>query len=184
MKEPAFLDQLVKVGLQVLVFDLAGGFVKFLIDRAAELRNFRSEILRRLGNAHRTVYRVRRLLEGVDKDKRGQLLGELMDARQDLGSVYHDVRVTRLLEPRARKEVRNKIKSMREYLEDVIEAAIIDDAAKQNAYTEFVDFRGSRRYEEEFKDRYFSAKELVDPRFKRAESDELETDAPREADTS
>lgn len=45
MKPEAVQEEAVKVAIQVLVFGVAGGAVKFLLDRQAALKTFRSEML-------------------------------------------------------------------------------------------------------------------------------------------
>ena len=159
-------SQLFEIGLQVLIFGILGGGVKLLLDRQNDLEEFRDDMLDRLGRAHREVYRIRRLLPTATEEQRRELLGELMDARQDLGATYHAARawgVTKKLE-----EVRAHINAMRAYLEDVIEGALEAPNAANNrkraAYEAFIDFRNAARaYDKGFKASYDKAKRIVDP---------------------
>jgi hypothetical protein len=159
--------EVVKIGLQVVVFGLAGGGVKLLLDRQGELRAFRTDMLDRLGTAHKDVYRIRRLL-GLNPDDTAELLGELMDARQDLGAAYHTARIGGF--SRRIVQVRAETDGMRAYLEGVIVGALAaDDTPERAAYTAFLDWRrGSEAYDTEFKHRYFRAKGLIDPSFRTA----------------
>jgi len=162
-----FKLKLVEVGIQVFVFGVAGGLVKLLLDSAAELRNFRSDVLSRLGQSHRTVYRVRRLLRIASDDEYGQLVGELMDARQDLGGIGHDIRITGMLE-RKRVEIQTEINSMRSYLEELIDQAVTASGAERCAFAEsLVSSEGKLEYEKRYKERFIRAKELTDRSFTR-----------------
>lgn len=152
-------EELAKVGIQVVVFGLAGGGVKLLLDRQRETRQFRSDMLERLGQAHKVMYRVRRLLPGSDPDTVRELLGELMDARQDLGATTHVMR-GRI------EEVPLKIEAMRRYIEDVTKSALANDGSPESkaAYAEFIDWRTEGSYEVVFKQSYREAKRLIDPK--------------------
>jgi len=66
MKQESLKEEAFKLGLQVLVVGLLGGAVKLLLDQQEQQRNFRTEMLERLGRAHQIVYRVRRLYETAD----------------------------------------------------------------------------------------------------------------------
>jgi hypothetical protein len=156
-------EQLFEIGLQVLVFGILGGGVKLLLDHQDDLEEFRSEMLERLGRAHREVYRIRRLLPSATEEGRRKLLGELMDARQDLGDTYHAVRSWGL--GKKIDGVCTHINAMRAYLEEVIEGALEPtDPAKRTAYEGFIDFRnGGTAYEKGFKESYVAAKAIVDP---------------------
>jgi hypothetical protein len=156
-------SQLFEIGLQVLVFGILGGGVKLLLDHQNDLEEFRSEMLERLGRAHREVYRIRRLLPTASDDARRALLGELMDARQDLGDTYHAARGWGL--NKKLDETRAHINAMRDYLEEVIEGALEPaEPSKRAAYEAFIDFRNSvPAYENGFKASYVSAKAVVDP---------------------
>lgn len=164
MPVPTFKAELVKVSLQVLVFGIAAGLVKYVLDRAAEVRNFRSEVLRRLGDAHRSVYRIRRVLKAAGSQEHNRLLGELMDARQDLSGISHDIRVRGLLDTRRR--IKEEIDVMRAYLEDVIDGAISEDGTKNAEFRRFLDVSDrNEEYETHFKEPYIRAKRLTDPSF-------------------
>lgn len=160
----AVKEELVKVAIQVIVFGLAGGGVKVLLDRKAEQRWFRSDMLERLGNAHRSVYRVRRLLPLSRPEEFPQLLGELMDARQGLGATYHAARVWGL---GARvKDIQRETEAMRKYLEDVICGALASHGAPERAaYEAFLNWRVADSYEHAFKKRYLAAKKMIDASF-------------------
>ncbi len=200
MAEGDLRERLVTLGLQVLVFGLAGGGVKLLLDEAAARREFRTDVLRSLGQAHKQVYRVRRLLERVEKaldearkcestpvnravDRRAstadqaleaektQLLGELMDVRADLGGVRHEVRPWTKRSERVR--VQQKVEGMRDYLEEVVRAAdaAADDKNKK-LYTEFLETSpNSASYLARFKRPYQEVKKLVDPKFEDPSAD-------------
>jgi hypothetical protein len=156
-------SQLFEIGLQVLIFGILGGSVKLLLDHQNDLEEFREDMLDRLGRAHREVYRIRRLLPTASEEARRELLGELMDARQDLGDTYHAARGWGL--NRKLDETRAHINAMRAYLEDVIEGALEpSDAPKRAAYEAFIDFRNAApAYEQGFKASYEAAKAIVDP---------------------
>jgi hypothetical protein len=163
---PATLkEELVKLGLQVVVVGLAGGGVKLLLDRQQEHRKFRSDMLERLGRAHKDVYRIRRLLPKSDDKETLALIGELMNVRQDLGFVYHVVRVWGLDE--SIQKIQTEIEAMRKYLETVTAGALSPPEAPEHAaYKDFLDWQKDEgRYQEEFKARYRKAKQLVDPSF-------------------
>lgn len=165
MPRETFRDELVKTGLQALVFGLAGGGVKVLLDWQARRRDFRAEILGRLGRAHKDVYRVRRLLASTpDGAERAKLLGEMMDARQDLCATNHTVGVRGL--GSVATQVKDATTLMRTYLEDVIEGALAPDGdQRREKYVAFLD-RGRSDYLQGFKKPYELAKRLVDPTFK------------------
>jgi hypothetical protein len=151
-------EELAKVGIQVVVFGLAGGGVKLLLDRQAEDRKFRADLLERLGQAHKVVYRVRRLLPGSDAVKARELLGELMDVRQDLGATTHVMRGKIA-------NVSQAIDAMREYIEAVVQAALAaDDSSGRGPYAEFIDWKTLGAYETGFKMHYRNAKRLIDPK--------------------
>jgi hypothetical protein len=157
--------ELVKVALQVVVFGLAGGGVKLLLDRQTEYRKFRADLLDRLGRAHKEVYRVRRLLPTGNPEEDRRLLGELMDARQDLGAAYHAARIWGL--GSKVKDIQRETEAMREYLESVISGALAaEDAPSRGAYVAFLGWRTPGEYESRFKASYTKAKKLVDPRFR------------------
>jgi hypothetical protein len=164
MPIPDVKAELVKIGLQVFIFGLLGGGVKLLLDRQAELRDFRRQMLERLGKAHKEVYRIRRLL-GINAEDTPKLIGELMDARQDLGAAYHLARIWGFA--RSLTQIQRETEGMRAYLEAVIVGALAaDDAPERTAYISFLDWRGgSGAYDAEFKERYVRAKQLVDPNF-------------------
>src|SRR5262245_31583412 len=86
MTHADFKKELVQVGIQVVAFGLVGGGIKLLIDRQQKYREFRADMLDRLGSAHRDVYRIRRLLQVSEQKETPALLGELMNVRQNLGS--------------------------------------------------------------------------------------------------
>jgi hypothetical protein len=161
--------ELVKIGLQVVVFGLLGGAVKLLLDKQTEFRTFRADMLERLGRVHKEVYRIRRLL-GINAADHSKLLGELMNARQELGAASHLARIwgfgSKL------KQIQRETEDMRTYLERVIVGALTaDDAPKRAVYIDFLDWRGgSGTYNKEFKEHYLKAKKLVDPSF-RVEAD-------------
>lgn len=159
-------SELVTIGLQALVFGLAGGGIKLLLDQATAQRKFRSEVLERLGQAHKQVYRVRRLLKVSSEAEQRRLLGELMDARQELGSVYHDVRLW--LKPRNQESIQGHLQGIRDYIEKVVEGALAPDrdTSKKAVYEEFLRFGEPGRYDTDFKSRYLQAKTLADTSFK------------------
>jgi hypothetical protein len=156
-------SQLFEIGLQVLIFGILGGGVKLLLDHQNDLEEFRDDMLDRLGRAHREVYRIRRLLPTATEEARRELLGELMDARQDLGDTYHAARAWGL--NKKLDETRAHINAMRAYLEEVIEGALEPaEPSKRAAYEAFIDFRnGGTAYEQGFKASYVAAKAIVDP---------------------
>jgi hypothetical protein len=158
-------QEIVKIGLQVIVFGVVGGGVKLLLDRRAEYRAFRTDMLERLGKAHRDVYRIRRLL-GVTGTDTASLLGELMNARQDLGAAYHFARSWGFRRKLA--QIRRETDCMRSYLKRVIEGALArDDAPERIVYTDFLDWRVEHSaYNSEFKKHYSDAKQLIDPSFR------------------
>lgn len=159
----------VTLGLQVLVVGLVGGGIKWRLDQAAALRDFRMDVLRRLGQAHKTVYRVRRLLPRGGEAAPPELLGDLMDARQELGGLYHEVRPWVTLEDR--KTIQRLLQEMRSYLEDVVVGGLVpSQRARRSIYEKFLDFRDPEGYETEFKERYWKIKKLADPAFKRPET--------------
>jgi hypothetical protein len=162
-------EEAVKIGLQVFVFGLAGGGVKLLLDRQTEHRKFRAEMLDRLGQAHKRIFRVRRLLPVSSAESVHELLGELMDARQDLGATNHAVRVGGL---GARiEEIQQETKTMRDYLDEVIRGALAEEgSAERGVYTAFLSWNTQGPYEERFKKSYLNAKKLVDPSFKPPEA--------------
>ena len=168
--DPAWMEpkelkaELVKLGLQVWVIGLAGGALKWLLDRQAEHRAFRENMLERLGDAHREVYRVRRLLS-ADSANRLTLLGELMNARQALGSAYHVGRI-KGLDPKW-VQVQTETEAMRDYLEEVINGGLAsEDSEQRRKYLDFLRWRDEGSgYEIEFKKRYTDAKQLIDPSF-------------------
>jgi hypothetical protein len=155
-------QELVKVGIQVFVFGLAGGGVKLLLDRQAEEKAFRSDILERLGRAHKEVYRVRRLLPSADSSEKRTLLRELMDARPELGATTHVLRNGNL---DTAVEIRKLMNAMRDYLEEVIEGALTPDATPE--YAAFLNWQAKEgSYQTRFKQPYLRVKELVDPSFR------------------
>jgi hypothetical protein len=157
-------EELVKVGIQVFVFGLAGGGVKLLLDRQAEERKFRSDILERLGRAHQDVYRVRRLLPSASPEEKRALLRELMDARQELGATSHVLRLGKL--GAEVEKVRAEMDAMRDYLEVVIQGALAPEGTPD--YSAFLEWQvEDGPYQARFKDPYFRVKELVDPSFRR-----------------
>ena len=159
-----FTSALVEVGVQVFVFGLAAGLIKYRLDKDAEVENFRSEVLRRLGEAHRIVYRVRRLLGNADAQQRSNLLGELMNARQDLSAINHDIRIRGLIDERLR--IAEEITIMRAYLEDVIEGALGEDSPRRMDYFEFLRISDeNEEYKVQFKEPYIRAKRMADPSF-------------------
>ena len=164
MTPGTFKQEIVKVGVQVLVFALAGGGIKLLLDQAEAHRLFRSEVLQQLGQTHKDVYRIRRLIGVVgNEEERLKLLGELMDARQNLGSIYHDVRISKVL--KSREPIRKQLQEIRMYMEEVIEGGLVpkQDPAREG-YEDFLDFKNpASRYEKDFKAHYTRIKELVDP---------------------
>lgn len=163
MDEGAVRQELVKTGIQVLVFGLAGGGVKLLLDRQAERRRFRSDMLERLGQAHKIVYRARRLLPTCDPETARELLGELMDARQELGATTHVIRTHRF--GGESKEVRRRIAEMRKYLEAAVVGALAaPNSQERKAYTEFINWQQETgSYTDVFKTHYKEAKYLIDP---------------------
>lgn len=166
--ETSFKEELVKTGLQVLVFGIAGGGVTWLVDRQRQQRELRADLLARLGQAHKDVYRVRRLLTlAADSAERAKLLGELMDARQDLGGASHSARVWDL--GGRRIEVQKTMQGMRDYLKTVIDGALAsDDHPDKAVYVDFLAREGEcKTYLASFKNPYLRAKQLVDPTFVR-----------------
>ena len=159
-------EELVKVGIQVFVFGLAGGGVKLLLDRQTEERRFRSEILERLGRAHKDVYRIRRLLPTSGDEERRALLRELMDARQDLGATSHALRIGDI---GAKLEaIQRETRAMRAYLKKVIHGAFAPpDSPERQPFTDFLNWQVEEcPYKTEFKKPYLRAKLLVDPSFR------------------
>jgi hypothetical protein len=166
--------EVVKVAIQVVVFGLAGGAVKLLLDRQAEARRFRVDVLERIGRAHKDVYRVRRLLAAAPPDAARELLGELMNARQELGAAYHLMRVWGLGGKVA--DVQQETEAMRSYLEEVIIGASASDGTpERGAYTAFLAWRQPGPYEDRFKAPYKRAKGLVDPNFRPDEESRSES---------
>jgi hypothetical protein len=163
MMPGAFKEELVKAGIQVVVFGLAGGGVKLLLDRQQENRKFRSDMLERLGRAHKDVYRIRRLLPLSDSKETLAILGELMNVRQDLASVYHVARGWGL--GSSLQSIQSQIEAMRAYLEAVTAGATSPpDSPEYAVYKDFLDWRREDgRYQSEFKARYKKAKLLLDP---------------------
>ena len=158
-------EELVKVAIQVLVFGIVGGGVKLLLERRAAHRRFQADMLDRLGRAHKEVYRIRRLLPNSDAATARVLLGQLMDARQDLGAAYHAARIWGL-GPQI-LEVQNHTEAMRAYLEAIVSSALAAaDSPERGRYVEFVDWPTVGSYERDFKARYLLAKKLVDPAFR------------------
>jgi len=89
-----------------------------------------------------------------------------MDARQDLGSIPHSVRVWRRAS--AFGEVQSEVTKMRAYLEDVIVAALpAEGATRGQAFDKFLNWRDDNGdYEARFKRPYLDAKMRIDPSFK------------------
>jgi hypothetical protein len=159
-------EELFKVGIQVFVFGLAGGGLKLLLDHQSEQRAFRAAMLERLGQAHKSVYRIRRVIAAsASSEDHSRLLGELMDVRQDLGTVYHVVRVWRL--GRKVAALQRHTNQMRQYLEAVIESALTPAGdPRRLAFDEFLNWREpGGAYQTRFKVPYVSAKKIVDSSF-------------------
>lgn len=179
MSGAAVREELTKVAIQVLVFGMAGGGVKLLIDRQAERRRFRADMLERLGQAHKVVYRARRLLANCAPETSRELLGELMDARQELGATTHVIRASR--SGGDSDAVRDAIAAMRGYLEAVITGALAaPDSPDRAAYAAFIDWQSETgSYNEVFKKLYEKAKELIDPKLKKQDEHELSARSAR-----
>lgn len=86
--------EIVKLALQLMVVGIIGGLVKLALDERKELAEFRSEVIAELGKAHAQVYRLRRMLalRGRDPEVVRECVFELMNVRNELGSVGHHVR--------------------------------------------------------------------------------------------
>jgi hypothetical protein len=107
------------------------------------------------------------LLQAGAGDKEKDLLGELMDVRQDLGSAYHAVRIWGL--GSRIKQIQEENDGMRKYLETVIDGALAGPNTKSHeAYLAFLRWQHEGAYETDFKARYLRAKTLVDPSFRLA----------------
>ncbi len=165
MKAETFREEAMKLALQVLVVGLVGGAVQLLLDQQEQRRTFRADMLDRLGRVHKAVYRVRRLYGAAEDGEKHALLGELVDARQDLGTIPHTVRVWGYAA--TFKTIQAEVTAMRAYLEALVEAALPPGGGAQGAaFTEFLDWRGAgTTYATRFKGPYLRTKKLVDPSF-------------------
>jgi len=121
---------------QVGVVGVLAAMVKFILaketserekrqERQLEWRAFQDDVLAEFGSAHRRVYKIRRLLLMKDtrpNEIRTSML-ELMDVRNELGSIGHRLKPDFDLDY---KVARNNIKKLREYLETVTDGFLQD----------------------------------------------------------
>ncbi len=159
---PTYKEELVKLALQLLVVGVVGGVAQYVLDLRSQERAFRHDMLEQLGRVHKALYRVRRLYAIAVGDERRHLLGELMDARQDLGAILHTVRQR---DDTTFKVIKGSVDEMRAYLEQVITAVIRDiEGTREPALDAFVAWQDSGEatpYAENFKRHFESVRSKV-----------------------
>jgi hypothetical protein len=161
----------VKFALQLAVVGVVGGMIKRALDEHKALTEFRVEIITELGKAHCQIYALRRALalRRHEPEVVREYVFQLMNVRNELGSVGHMVRTKRDI---GQGMVVANIAVIRSYFEELIDEAMSrasDDKMTIGPAMELFiagcrgDSNEADAYRRRFKAPYLRAKSAVDP---------------------